>query len=126
MADINENGGNHTVQSVPDRMRFHQTDVTKEGDWKELVEATGKAFGGIDCLVNNAGTTYRNKESLYMRDWMGVCTTNACTSLLWRFLNRILTSASTSMSKVSSLARLPSSLGSSNRSVVVPSSILLL
>ena len=48
---------------MPDRMRFHQMDVTKQNDWDALAEATHDVFGGIDCLVNNAGATYRNKAS---------------------------------------------------------------
>ena len=61
VADINEDGGKRTVQSMPDNMKFHKANVAKQSDWKSLVEATHSAFGGIDCLVNNAGTTYRNK-----------------------------------------------------------------
>ena len=48
---------------MPDSMKFHYTNVAKENDWKSLVEATQDAFGKIDCLVNNAGTTYKNKAS---------------------------------------------------------------
>ncbi|KAL8947891.1 MAG: hypothetical protein Q9222_005866 [Ikaeria aurantiellina] len=61
VADINEAGGTRTVESSPDRMKFHLADVAKQEDWKSLVSATETAFGRIDCLVNNAGTTYRNK-----------------------------------------------------------------
>lgn len=64
VADINEDGGKRTVQSMPDSMRFHTANVTKEKDWKSLVDATQEAFGSINCLVNNAGTTYRNKGRL--------------------------------------------------------------
>ena len=63
IADINENGGRQTANTMPDSIVFHKTDVTKANDWKQLVEATHDAFGGVDCLVNNAGTTYRNKVS---------------------------------------------------------------
>ena len=64
VADINENGGKQTVDAMPESMKFHKADVTKENDWKLLVEATQDVLGGIDCLVNNAGTTYRNKASI--------------------------------------------------------------
>ncbi|KAL8802212.1 MAG: hypothetical protein Q9200_006664 [Gallowayella weberi] len=63
VADINEDGGRRTVEAMPDRMKFHLANVTKEHDWKTLVEVTQDAYGGIDCLVNNAGTTYRNKAT---------------------------------------------------------------
>ena len=62
MADIDEDAGKRTVQSMPESMRFHKANVARASDWKSLVEATLEAFGGgIHCLVNNAGTTYRNK-----------------------------------------------------------------
>lgn len=64
VADINEDGGKRTVQAMPDSMRFHKANVAKESDWKKLVEATKVEFGGINCLVNNAGTTHRNKPTL--------------------------------------------------------------
>ena len=30
-------------------------DVTKEEDWSQVIDAAIEAFGGLDCLVNNAG-----------------------------------------------------------------------
>lgn len=64
VADINEDGGKRTVSAMPDSMRFHKVNVAKESDWQRLVESTQSAFGSINCLVNNAGTTYRNKPTL--------------------------------------------------------------
>lgn len=65
VADINEDGGKRTVQAMPDSMRFQKANVTKRSNWKGLVEATQVAFGPVNCLVNNAGTTYRNKGCLH-------------------------------------------------------------
>lgn len=50
----------------PETVRFRKADVRKEGDWKGIVEAARGAFGRVDCLVNNAGATYRNKVG-----WLG-------------------------------------------------------
>ncbi len=36
-------------------VRFIRTDVSSEGDVKAMVDHAVKAFGRIDCLVNNAG-----------------------------------------------------------------------
>ncbi len=72
VADINEDGGKRTVQAMPDSMRFHKANVAKKSDWKSLVEATQAAFGSINCLVNNAGTTYRNKGCLHVCERMRV------------------------------------------------------
>lgn len=43
---------------------FIKTDVTKEVDWKSAVNQAIARFGKIDVLVNNAGWTYRLKDSL--------------------------------------------------------------
>ena len=63
VADINEDSGKWTVDSMPESMTFHYTNVIKEKDWKSLVEFAQDTFGRIDCLVNNAGTMYKNKAS---------------------------------------------------------------
>ena len=42
--------------SHPDAARFVRLDVTSEADWHAAVAAADEAFGGIDVLVNNAGT----------------------------------------------------------------------
>lgn len=36
-------------------------DVTKKDDWKGVIDLAFEKFGRLDVLVNNAGTTYRNK-----------------------------------------------------------------
>lgn len=36
-------------------------DVSKQDDWKNLAEHVKEKYGVLDCLVNNAGTTYPNK-----------------------------------------------------------------
>lgn len=38
-------------------------DVTRAADWKTVTELAFSTFGRLDVLVNNAGTTYRNKVS---------------------------------------------------------------
>lgn len=36
-------------------------DVTKQADWKTLFDAAIEDFGSVQIVVNNAGTTHRNK-----------------------------------------------------------------
>jgi NAD(P)-dependent dehydrogenase (short-subunit alcohol dehydrogenase family) len=36
-------------------------DVTSASDWDEVMDLAFAKFGRLDVLVNNAGTTYRNK-----------------------------------------------------------------
>ncbi len=43
---------------------FVQCDVSREDSVRALVRATVAAFGKLDVLVNNAGTTHRNKPAL--------------------------------------------------------------
>jgi NAD(P)-dependent dehydrogenase (short-subunit alcohol dehydrogenase family) len=43
---------------------FVQCDVSREDSVHALVQATVAAFGKLDVLVNNAGTTHRNKPAL--------------------------------------------------------------
>ncbi|CAK4031203.1 Hypothetical predicted protein [Lecanosticta acicola] len=42
---------------------FHRTDVTKKEDWESIREFCEGKYGRIDAVVNNAGTTYRNKPT---------------------------------------------------------------
>lgn len=43
---------------------YIKTDVTKPDDWAAAVEQMLAKYGKIDVLVNNAGWTYRKKDSL--------------------------------------------------------------
>lgn len=42
---------------------FQQADVTKKTSWEQVVKRALEAFGRIDIVVNNAGTTYPKKDS---------------------------------------------------------------
>lgn len=42
-------------------MSFFKADVAKQEDWRKLMDTAESRYGKIDCLVNNAGTTYKNK-----------------------------------------------------------------
>src|SRR5258706_6442832 len=43
-------------------------DVSKDGDVKRLVESALQAYGRVDIVVNNAGTTYRNRPMLEVEE----------------------------------------------------------
>jgi SAM-dependent methyltransferase len=39
-------------------------DVTSLSDWERVLATAESNFGGLDILINNAGTSYRNKSTL--------------------------------------------------------------
>lgn len=43
---------------------FIQADVSRDGDVKRLINGCIAHFGGLDIVVNNAGTTHRNRPML--------------------------------------------------------------
>ncbi|OAP62026.1 hypothetical protein AYL99_04229 [Fonsecaea erecta] len=63
ISDINRAGGERVAATSPS-IKFFPADVTKLEDWQGLLDFTLKEFGKVSILVNNAGTTYRNKPTL--------------------------------------------------------------
>jgi len=61
VADLDPVGGQRVASYHPSNMHFINMDVSKEGDWETVIENTLAKFGRLDVLVNNAGTSYRNK-----------------------------------------------------------------
>lgn len=67
VADINAQWGEAITAEIVKAggtAQFVSADVTRDASVKAMIEATVKAFGGIDCVVNNAGWTHRNKPLL--------------------------------------------------------------
>jgi 3-oxoacyl-[acyl-carrier protein] reductase len=65
--DINAANGERSVEDIVragGAARFCAGDVSKDADVKHLIEFTLSAFGGLDIVVNNAGTTHRNQPML--------------------------------------------------------------
>lgn len=61
IADFVEDVGQKTAQELG--CEFHRTDVTKREDWESIKKFVDEKFGKLDVVINNAGTTYRNKVS---------------------------------------------------------------
>ena len=62
--DINAKGGEATVTAIKTRggsAVFQHADVTTDAGWKSLIAAASRNFGGLDCVVNNAGWTHLNR-----------------------------------------------------------------
>lgn len=60
-ADINGEGVRELCAGFGDRMVPAQADVSQKQDVEAMVRAATEAFGGLDIVVNNAGTTHRNR-----------------------------------------------------------------
>jgi 3-oxoacyl-[acyl-carrier protein] reductase len=52
---VNANGGKAAAV---------QGDVSKDADWAKILKFTVDTFGGLDIVVNNAGTTHRNQPMI--------------------------------------------------------------
>lgn len=65
------------VAADPDRVHFHRTDVTDEGDVAELARFAEQRFGRIDVLVCNAGVSRDGRVGrLSLADWDATVATN--------------------------------------------------
>ena len=65
--DINAENGAVTVQEIAragGSARFCSGDVTQDADVRHLIDFALAEFGGLDVVVNNAGTTHRNQPLL--------------------------------------------------------------
>ncbi|CZT24449.1 related to 3-oxoacyl-(acyl carrier protein) reductase [Ramularia collo-cygni] len=61
IADFVEDVGKATAAEL--KCEFHRTDVSKKEDWESLKKFVDEKYGKLDCVINNAGTTYRNKPT---------------------------------------------------------------
>ncbi|MGI9351360.1 MAG: SDR family oxidoreductase [Rhizobiaceae bacterium] len=58
IADINGNAATQMAKSAGENCSSCQVDVTSSKDIKKMADETLNAFGKIDILINNAGTTH--------------------------------------------------------------------
>ena len=65
--DLDPENGEHTVEDIVAagcHAQFCAGDVSKDADVKHLVQYALAAYGGLDVVVNNAGTTHKNQPML--------------------------------------------------------------
>ena len=55
VADLDDDRGKRVADEIGDKARFVHTDVTQEHDVDAAVAVAVEAFGGLDCMFNNAG-----------------------------------------------------------------------
>jgi 3-oxoacyl-[acyl-carrier protein] reductase len=66
-SDLDAENGERVVREIVEtggNARFVQADVSRDADVKRMVEFAVTQYGGIDVVVNNAGTTHRNQPML--------------------------------------------------------------
>lgn len=61
IADFAEDISQKTAKELG--CEYAKCDVTKRADWENVLKVADEKFGKIDCVINNAGTTYRNKPT---------------------------------------------------------------
>ena len=92
IADVDEAAGNKTkadIEAAGGRAIFVRTDVTSFADAKAATEATMKAFGRIDILVNNAARAIGGVvDEIEEDDWNRVISNNLTS--VWRFMKCVV------------------------------------
>lgn len=64
IADIDEVGANSVADTLAGQAIAIKTDITNKAAVMHLVHQTCLTFGGLDIVVNNAGTTHKNQPAL--------------------------------------------------------------
>ncbi len=67
VADLREDAAERVAAAIRDaggQARAVRADVSREADTEAMRDATLSAFGDVHIVVNNAGTTHRNKPIL--------------------------------------------------------------
>ena len=73
VADIKEAEGNKVVGDIKKEggeAIFLKLDVSKESDWKKVIDEVIKKYGKLNILVNNAGVSLgKTVEETTLDDW---------------------------------------------------------
>ncbi|CAG9954447.1 unnamed protein product [Clonostachys rosea f. rosea IK726] len=64
IGDLNTAGAAYIAEQYPGNIVLQLMNVTKRADWDAAVAAAHEKFGTLDIVVNNAGTSYKNKPTL--------------------------------------------------------------
>lgn len=64
IGDINTAGAEKIAAEYPDATITQQMNVAKRADWDAALKTIMEKWGKVDILINNAGTSYKNKPTL--------------------------------------------------------------
>lgn len=64
VGDLNTAGASKLAETYPSTVVLQQMNVTKRADWDAALATAESKFGPLDIIVNNAGTSYKNKPTL--------------------------------------------------------------
>jgi len=77
LMDFKETPTHERVEELGREGLFYEADVSEEAEARALVEATAETFGGLDIMVNNAGTNIEGTvEQQSYEDWREVMSVN--------------------------------------------------
>lgn len=78
LTDVNERRGQEIAEELGSNAHFVRQDVSRRGDWDEVVGETIARFGEINVLVNNAGIIGPVKGMLEFseEEFLAVCSVN--------------------------------------------------
>ncbi len=60
LTDIDDDKGQKHADKLGENALYTHHDVTKEEDWKKVIERAEKVFGPVNVLINNAGIVITN------------------------------------------------------------------
>src|SRR4029077_6033192 len=77
LGDVRDDDGEIVAKELGERAAYRHHDVTSEGDWAAIVDATRSRFGRVDVLVNNAGVfSVIGMTTTSLDDYMRIVTIN--------------------------------------------------
>jgi len=77
LMDFKETPTHERVNELGQRGLFYEADVSDESEVEALIEATVDEFGGLDIMINNAGTNIEGSvEHQSYEDWRKVLSVN--------------------------------------------------
>lgn len=78
ITDLNEDGGRSLAKEIGDAAIFVRHDISREDDWRAVIDTTQRRFGRLDGLVNNAGILVMGSiEDATLEQWQKLHRINA-------------------------------------------------